>query len=171
MRWLLRQFACLTAAVGLLGVGIGGGAATDIGIAAPKYRFVRPPVVALFRELTSGRFFFDVVVRLNRPLPRSRHEVLSSILLGTVHSRHPQAYDSEPVPMFRVGRVRGHCYEQGGIQTAIPRRLRKPKVGQAVTVELIVQTGGPVVFTQARLVRENTRPFWSESRIAHHLGC
>ncbi len=153
-------------AVVMPGFGVGSGTATT-GASTPGYRIVRPPIVVFYREESSGDLSFDVTVRLNRPLRRNRFQDLGRLFLGVAHSRHPEVYSDDPAPIFREGRPGGHCYAQLGLMMGVPRRLRHPKVGQAVTVELAVDglAGVPrLVSAPAKL----SRPHMGDAR---RLGC
>jgi len=167
-RWILL----ITLVVGLL-VYADGSVLADTPTSQPRYRIVRPPIVAFFREQSSGTLTFDVTVRLNRPLPRHHHRVLGSVQIGSAHSRRPGAYSDDPAPLDAAGRPRGYCYVQGSIQRRIPRSLRHPKVGQMVSVGVVIVsfTGKPQeVLARARLSRADNyyRPFLHYAR---RLGC
>ncbi len=139
---------------------------------APRYRIVRPAIVNFSTEGATGQVSFLVVLRLNRQLPHNRQQFLASIHLGTAHSHRPPAHGSAQA-LGVLGRPSRHCYEANPINIAVPRQLRHPKVGQAVTVELSVDGsagGKQLVLAPTRVTPAETRSF-PTLRYAQRLGC
>lgn len=126
---------------------------------APKYRFVKPPVVvyAHFRPFSRDNIGFATYARLNRKRPRNGNLLLNGL-----------ADMGEP---YRESTKR-YCYSQR-TSDDLPPDLRHPRLRnhQRVTVELTSRSGRTLAEAHVRVRRVKLAKYDRPETFARALGC